>query len=251
MASVGFNSFGGNPVKAPAGTSYDPTLGGFVSALTKAKNTQDLGGASAPQYNTSPLGEVDKFVASGDGGSGGSWQNVGQLPGTGPKAAQGLSQTNPEKLAAYNALASQIQGSTGYTPTPLPDSTAASDTSTTDAAGDAAAYGQAKERGALETQSALKGLQEHLASMGLAGSGAAGVATGKVYEQGLTNLADTDRQLAEQHASQAFTASQSAASRNEGAREFNANFNAGQQKTASDVQSQKYAQLIALLGGLY
>lgn len=69
---------------------------------------------------------------------------------------------------------------------------------------DASTYGRAKERTGLAAQSAIKGLRETLASRGLLGSGLEAQETAKVYSGGLSDLAETDRQQAEQNTERDF-----------------------------------------------
>jgi hypothetical protein len=78
---------------------------------------------------------------------------------------------------------------------------------------DTATYGRAKERTGKATSSALKGLRETLASRGLLGSGIEASETGKVFSSGLSDLAETNRQMAEQGAAREFTARESGKNR--------------------------------------
>jgi hypothetical protein len=73
---------------------------------------------------------------------------------------------------------------------------------------DTATYGRAKERTGKATSSALKGLRETLASRGLLGSGIEASETGKVFSSGLSDLAETNRQMAERGAQRDYEASQ-------------------------------------------
>lgn len=74
---------------------------------------------------------------------------------------------------------------------------------------DASTYGRAKERTGLATQSALKGLRETLASRGLLGSGIEARETASVFRGGLSDLAETDRQQAEQDSARSFQSHES------------------------------------------
>lgn len=139
---------------------------------------------------------------------------------------------------ALAAIAAQIQTSTGYSPggtAPAP-----APTSPADLASENAGYGRAKERTGLAMQSALKGLRGAMASRGISGSGIEATGTASVYGGGVGDLAETDRQMAEQGAGRAFTANQSALDRAEQARQAN-----------MQNQSQRLSQLISLYGSAY
>jgi len=120
------------------------------------------------------------------------------------------------KSAALKALQAQLatfQG-TGYSPpggTPGAGPTGAGDPY--DPAADAATYGRAKERTGLAAQSAIRGLRSSLSGRGVTGAGIERANTGQIFGGALDNLAETDRQLAENTATRRFSAGESAAGR--------------------------------------
>ncbi len=82
-------------------------------------------------------------------------------------------------------------------------------------AADAATYGRAKERTGLAMQSAIKGLRENMAERWMTGpgNGLEAKGLGDIYDAGLGDLAETDRQLAEGTAARGFQSSEAAAQR--------------------------------------
>lgn len=158
-----------------------------------------------------------------------------------------------QKNAALAAIAGQLQSTTGYSPAPggapapgggtapgmAPAGTAPVQ-SPEELAAENASYGRAKERTGLAMQGALKGLRGVMASRGIGGSGIEASETGKVFSGGLGELADTDRQMAEQGATRAFTAGQAGLDRAEKAREYD-----------QDAQARRLSQLISAYGSMY
>jgi hypothetical protein len=132
---------------------------------------------------------------------------------------------------ALSALEAEIRGQ-GEGSYQAPQTSVERSNYAEDPAADRAQYGKAKERIGLALQSALRGLRESMASRGIGGSGIEGQEMGDLFASGLGQLADTDRQLAEQRAGRAFTAGQSDTDRVIQQQQFNA----GQQTAAEQAR---------------
>lgn len=186
-----------NDANVPA--RYDPYAGRQVSGTEYGQDTQDLL-YGAPQWTTSPTGAVFRFNAGTR-----QWDPSGQLtvqPNEyGSSGAPGAyaGRHNP----ALDALIRQVQ-SQSATPFTPPRVTAHLAPLHLDAAQQAATYGAAKERTGNALQAAMRGLQSQLASRGLTGTSIDADRSAQLFGSGLTDLANTDRQQAEQDASRLF-----------------------------------------------
>lgn len=120
-----------------------------------------------------------------------------------------------------------------------------------DMAGENAAYGAAKERTGLATQAALKSLREQLSSRGIGGSGIESEMTTGLIKGGLGELANTDRQLAEQRAGRAFTAGQADTDRTIDQNKFNASLTDKALSGVPNYNLSRYGLLAQLQGMLY
>lgn len=144
---------------------------------------------------------------------------------------------------ALSGLLSALQSQTPYQPAQVAHTVAPSAASST-----ASDYAGAKERGALATKAAMKGLSGSLAARGVGtetGVGADAIAS--LYKTGLTNLADTDRQFADTDAARQFSADQSQVQTTEGENTFNANA----QNAASQYNNDSRLRQLQLLASLY
>lgn len=219
------------------------------------------------EYMTDPNGNrlMRNLADTPLGGVGGKipFQPV-KAPAQGPTVQQGsMSATRsgmapvssqPPQAAAHNpaldALIAQLsQQQQPYSAAQAPVVHAPSPaTSAAQAGGDAAMYGQAKERGALATKAAMKGLTATLASRGVgseSGVGASEIAD--LYKTGLTTLADTDRGIAEQGAGRVFQADQADADRT--AQQYQ--YNTTQQNQAAQYARDSRLRQLSLLASLY
>lgn len=120
---------------------------------------------------------------------------------------------------------------------------------------DTKAYARAKDNTGMALQASLKGLQATMAARGISGSGIEGGETEKLYQGGLTALANTDAAQSQTSAEHAFADAQAGKARNEQAREFDvgqgtdvSKFNAG---LVADRQSRTLSSILQAYGSLY
>ncbi len=151
-------------------------------------------------------------------------------------------------------MASVGGGAGGGGGTFVPASGASSPSGYQDTA-DAQSFARAKDNTGLALQSALKGLQATMASRGITGSGIEGGETTKLFQSGLTDLANEGTAEAKTAAEHAFTDSQSSKALGEQSREFDvgqgtdvSKFNAG---LVADTQSKKLSAIMQAYGSLY
>jgi hypothetical protein len=140
-------------------------------------------------------------------------------------------------------------GGTYYSP---PSSSTASGYQDT---ADSKAYARAKDNTGAALAASLKGLQATMAARGISGSGIEGAETEKLFQGGLSDLANTDATQAGKTAEHAFTDEQAGKARGEQAREFDvgqstdvSKFNAG---LIADKQSKTLSSILQAYGSLY
>jgi hypothetical protein len=155
------------------------------------------------------------------------------------------------RRSALDALAREIRG--GYQPqrVPAPDVITSGSTEPYDRAAEAASYGRAKERTGLAAQAAMKGLRGQMSRRGIGGSGLEGEATGRLFEAGLGDLAETDRTLAEGAAGRAFTAEQANTDRRIGQTHYNTDLERWYQDANIDAQGRRMSLLAQIYGSYY
>lgn len=267
MAS--FSALGGGTRRGgPPGTVWDPELGAFVTPQQQARQTQSRQAAKAAvggnTYRKDPAtGEVTTGYQPPVPGSGylgtapqyGSGRS-GYLPasttrGVAAGGSSGGDAANHRRESALSALESQVRqsmASQGQTTAPPPVVTSGG--ADGDPAAESAAYGQARERIGLALQSALRGLRESMGARGLGGSGIEGEALGDLFEGGLGELADVDRQLAEVGAGRAFQASQADTDRRIQQQQFNSS-QLAQQEAARRASQDRSLDLLLQIARSY
>lgn len=252
----------------PSGSYGNPGGGGGVlispytgKQIGQTSNTVPSAVASqpgAPQYSTSPTGAVSQYNPSSgtwmpSGVVGQSEANFQQSLGPSSKDiwAHDMAVADRDKaLNSIKALMDSQGGAPSATAPQIPEYRGSA-SSPYDMAAENAAYGAAKERTGAALQSALKGLKGVMAARGISGSGIEGGETRQLFESGLSDLAGTDRQLAEQRASRAFTAGQSDVDRMINTQEFNASLTANQTRANQEAAAQRLSQLLSVYGNLY
>lgn len=245
---------------APPGMVWDPAQRAFVSkpktpqTVTNTKTGQIS--TITPQYHTDvATGAVDRFNSQT-----GQWEMVGG-GGSGPSsgasrsAASGSSAGATDPYAAqahadYQALANEIRSQTGYTPVPAPQFNDTAGNAFNPAA-EAAAYGGAKERAALNTKAGMRSLREAMAARGTGGSGIEAGEMEKLYAAGQSDVANTDRNFIEQEANQQFAADQALKGRQQQETEFGANFTANEADKVRQARALKLSQLLSVYGAMY
>lgn len=213
---------------ATSGYSGYPNVSRNMGNLSGVPTPEDIAEQAAitkPQYVTSPTGHVSRFNIDS-----GVWDPIGsvqQSMGSGggatapttrtTTAARPASARNP----ALDALMAEVRGmdptpiqapTMNWTPTPLH----------IDEAANRATYGAAKERTGAAMQSAMRGLRSQLAQRGIVGSGIDADKTAELYGGGLSALAATDRQMAEEDADRIFAGEEQNAARATAASQWNA-----------------------------
>jgi len=155
------------------------------------------------------------------------------------------------RRSALDALAEEIRG--GYQPERVaaPDIITSGSTEPYDRAAETASYGRAKERTGLAAQAAMKGLRGQMSRRGIGGSGIEGEATGRLFEAGLGDLAETDRTLAEGAAGRAFTAEQANTDRRIGQTRYNTDLERWYQDANIDAQGRRMSLLAQIYGSYY
>lgn len=219
------------------GKSINPKTGRAYSDGNTTNPTLDSRGLRVPRRPhelRTPEQHLEPTYGSGYGGAGGgSGYGYGGGGGGGSAPGSGSQPASNPWQNEIQSLISELRSSQPSTPTTAPI-VGGTGGSPYDMAAETAAYGRAKERTGLATQSALKSMREQMAVRGISGSGIEAEMMGDVYNAGLGDLAETDRQLAEKRAGRAFTAEQSNIDRLIQQQQFNANtINAG---TAGSAQ---------------
>lgn len=237
----------GKPYGAPGGmpsqAQSNPALNQWGSKFNPATQSYTYGVNQQNAGSPLPIGAGGGYGAGGDYGGGGG--------GGGTRAASPSAAGNTDQITQ---LINEIRSAQPpqYTAPQIPITTSGGGGTPYDQRAENAAYGAAKERTGMATQSALKALREQLNSRGLGeGSGLEGEMTTGLIRGGLGELASTDRQLAEARANRAFTAGQSDTDRTISQNEFNAGL---QDKALSGIPSfnlSKWGLLAQLAGMLY
>lgn len=261
MASMSAYGIGDQPTgAAPPGYEWDPVQRAYVAKPKQAPTVinQKTGQISTitPQYHTDvATGAVDRFNSST-----GQWEMVGGAgSGSGSAsrstsaAGSGGTDTDPNaarRTADYQALANEIRSQTGYTPVAAPQFDD-SGVNAFNPAAESAAYGEAKERAALNTKAGMRSLREAMASRGIGGSGIEGGEMEKLYAAGQSDVAQADRDYIKQEAAAQYNADEALRERKMQETEFGANFAADQAQRQRDAQALKLSQLLSVYGSMY
>lgn len=256
MAATGFGGGGLSPVGAPYGQTYngmtwDAQRGGYVKPKPSV-GTQEHAASTKPQSTVDPMGNAFTYNQNS-----GNWDLIGQVPGSqvdprassgggGTKSGGGSGGGGGMDDAAFQALLNEIKSGGTYAPPEVPIVKSGS-TEPYDRAAESAAYGRAKERTGLAMQAAMRGLKGTLMQRGITGSGIDAESMGGVFESGLGELADTDRQLAEEAADRAFTSEQANTDREIGQRRSNADY----QERARQTEAQRLQYILQAYGMRY
>lgn len=211
----------------------------------------------APQYSTSPTGDVSQYSPKSD-----SWMPTGVenqasinfQQNLGPSRLQEWERSNQlqdrrDAQMGLTALLSQTQGGAapaGPSYTPYSPSSGGYDKAAEDAA-----YAAAKERTGQALQGALRGLKGTMAARGISGSGIEGGETRQLFESGLSDLAGTDRQLAEKRADRSFQAGQSDIDRMIQSQQFGANLSEQDAARQQQMAMERLKTVLSTYGSVY
>ena len=214
---------GGSPGRYP-GNTYNPQLGGYQPTATRL--TTDASGAvvqnpNPPTTMVSTASDPNQQFFDQNV----QYYNPGQaftnVP-TGGSAGPARSTRNTG-MPPIDGLLAQIK-SQQFIPSRPPGPQPARIGGQYDEAAERAAYGGAKERTGLAMQQALKGLSAQMAQRGIRGSTIERGGLEQIFSGGLSDLAGTDRQIAEKRSDRAFDAENMDLARNENARQFDTDF---------------------------
>lgn len=248
---VSASGYGTGGYKAPQasynGMTYDAARGGYVR--TPAVGTSAHAATTKPKFMEAPTGEVYQYNETSGG-----WDNRGTFGGGGSGGGSGSGggggARNPRNDEDINRLIEEIRSSGGdYEPPQIPVVTSGDQTKPFDEKAQAAAYGAAKERTGLAMQAAMRGLKANLMQRGITGSGIDADMQGRIYGGGLSDLANTDRQLAEEAADRAFSAEQSNTDRTIRQNTTNADY-LERQRAAKAQEWERKMELISRLTSL-
>jgi hypothetical protein len=238
------------------GTQYNPFTGSYVNPTTgyfgptagvAGQSPTERAAYTAPQYLTDPTGRVKEFTPSV-----GAWQGIGTVGSAmGDGGGAGTRSASAGRGGGeFEALLSQIRGRPApvrLSPTPPPQRQG----DPYDKRAEAATYGAAKERTGLAMQAALRGLQGQMAQRGIRGSSIQADKMAQLFQGGLSELAGTDRQLAERTSERAFSAENQDLARLTQAGQFGDTFRAGEEQRAQQAALAELDNLIRVYGMAY
>lgn len=252
-------SMGGGGGRCPQGLVWNAELGGCVNA----NSTDPRTGRSYGSGNTQPGGSgyfrpnaqgqvtwspntttnaanapTPGGYGSGGGGGGGGTDDFWE------RQRQNQNPAAPR----IEELIEQIRNTQPPAPPELPPIVEATPEPYNPAA-ERAAYGRAKERTGLATQSAMRSLRESMGQRGISGSGIEAEETGKLTRAGLGELADTDRALAEGQSMRSYEAEQARISRLINQYQFNAQLSSNNRMQVPNWNLSRWSLLSQLMGG--
>jgi hypothetical protein len=240
---------GGSPGQYP-GQTYNPQIGGYQPTATRLST--DASGAVVDNPNppttmvsTASNPNVQHFDQNVQYYNPGQAFTNGAAPsgGTGPRSTRNTGMP-------IDGLLAQIK-SQQFIPSRPPAAQPARTGGQYDEAAERAAYGGAKESTGLAMQSALKGLSAQMAQRGIRGSTIERGGLEQIFSGGLSDLAGTDRQIAEKRSNRAFDAENMDLARNENARQFDTDFYQTEAQREQSATSDKLQLLLRAYGLAY